>query len=57
MRIEDMTIDQLLELNDIICRRIDELRARHDIDVLKQLNLGQEVPSSSSAPTCSQRAP
>jgi len=25
MRIEDMSIDQLLELNQYICRRIDEL--------------------------------
>jgi len=26
VRIEDMSIDQLLELNQTICRRIDELR-------------------------------
>ena len=43
MRIEDMSIDQLLELNEIICRRIDELRARKDFDVLRQLRIGQQV--------------
>ena len=26
MRIEDMSIDQLLELNQYVCQRIDELR-------------------------------
>lgn len=43
MRIEDMTIEQLLELNEVICRRIDELRARQDFEVLRHLRLGQQV--------------
>ncbi|MBK5943640.1 hypothetical protein [Halorhodospira halophila] len=43
MRIDDLSLDELLELNEIICRRIDELRARQDLDVLKHLRLGQEV--------------
>lgn len=43
MRIEDLTLDELLELNDLICQRIDELRARQDLEVLKRLTLGQEV--------------
>lgn len=42
MLIEDMSIDQLIELNDHICRRIDELRAQEDFEVLKQLRLGQQ---------------
>ena len=43
MRIDDMSLDQLLALNDIICRRIDELQARQEMDVLSRLNLGQAV--------------
>lgn len=43
MRIEDMSIEQLMELNEIICHRIDELRARNDLAVLRKLHLGQEV--------------
>jgi hypothetical protein len=43
MRIEDLTIDQLLELNDHICRRIDELRRQADFQVLMKLRLGQQV--------------
>lgn len=43
MRIEDMSIDQLLELNELICRRIDVLRNQNDFDVLKQLHVGQQV--------------
>lgn len=43
MRIDDLSLDQLLELNQIICRRIDELRARQETDVLSRLTLGQTV--------------
>ncbi|MCE9684333.1 transposase [Halomonas alkalisoli] len=43
MRIDDMSLDQLLALNDIICRRIDELQARQEMNVLSRLNLGQAV--------------
>ena len=43
MRIEDLTIDQLLELNDHICRRIDELRRQENFKVLMKLRLGQQV--------------
>ncbi|NHN37193.1 transposase [Pseudomaricurvus alcaniphilus] len=43
MRIEDMTIEQLLELNEIICERIDYLRSRQDQDILKLLCLGNQV--------------
>ncbi|RDB41980.1 transposase [Halomonas sp. DQ26W] len=43
MRIDDMSLDQLLALNDIICRRIDELQARQKMDVLSRLNLGKAV--------------
>jgi len=34
MRIEDMTIDQLLELNRYICRRIDELQDQESLQAL-----------------------
>ena len=43
MRIEDMSIDQLLELNRVICRRIDELRDRETLQALSQLRVGQKV--------------
>ena len=43
MQLDDMSLDQLYELNDMICQRIDELRARNDTEVLRQLRLGQQV--------------
>ena len=43
MRIDDLTLEELLELNELICRRIDELRARQDLEALKRLRLGQAV--------------
>lgn len=43
MRIEDMSIDQLLELNQYICRRIDELRDRENLQALSQLRAGLKV--------------
>lgn len=43
MRFEDMSIDQLIDLNEAICQRIDELREREAIQTLQQLRLGQTV--------------
>ena len=43
MRIEDMSLDQLLELNQTICRRIDELRDRESLQALSQLRVGMKV--------------
>ena len=43
MRIEDMSIDQLLELNSYICRRIDELQDQENLQVLSKLRVGQKV--------------
>jgi uncharacterized protein YkvS len=43
MRIEDMSIDQLLELNQIICQRIDQLQERETLQALSQLRVGQKV--------------
>lgn len=43
MRIDDMSLDQLLALNDLICRRIDDLQARQEMAVLSRLTLGQAV--------------
>lgn len=43
MNIDDLSIEQLLELNAVICRRIDYLRTRAAQDVLIKLRLGQEV--------------
>lgn len=43
MRIEDMSIDQLLELNKVIWQRIDELQDRERLQVLSQLRIGLKV--------------
>lgn len=52
MRIEEMTIDQLLELNRVICRRIDELQDRETLRALSQLHVGLTVTfDSQTGPT------
>lgn len=43
MRIEDMSIDQLLELNQYICQRIDELQEQETLQALNQLRVGLKV--------------
>ncbi|UZE97219.1 transposase [Alkalimarinus alittae] len=43
MLIDEMNLDQLLELNEMICARIEEVRAQQDLDALKNLRLGQQV--------------
>ena len=43
MNIDDMTIEQLLEINRIICERIDELRDRQDLQALSDLRIGLKV--------------
>ncbi|BBP43101.1 transposase [Thiosulfativibrio zosterae] len=43
MRLEDMSIEQLLEMNQIICERIDELRAKQDMQAIMKLRLGAKV--------------
>ena len=40
MRIDDMSIDQLLELNQYICRRIDELQEQETLQALSRLRVG-----------------
>lgn len=43
MRIEDMTLEQLLAMNKIICQRIRELRERKTLQALIELQLGMDV--------------
>ena len=43
MRIDDMSIDQLLELNQTICQRIDELQEQETLQALSQLRVGLKV--------------
>jgi preprotein translocase subunit YajC len=43
MRIDDMSIDQLLELNQYICQRIDELQEQETLQALSQLRVGMKV--------------
>lgn len=38
-----MSIEQLLELNRVICQRIDELRDQENIQALSQLRVGLKV--------------
>ncbi|XOZ34855.1 hypothetical protein ACMDCT_06395 [Halomonadaceae bacterium KBTZ08] len=46
MRIDEMTLDQLLELNDVICQRIDELKEQETLQALSQLRVGLKVTFS-----------
>lgn len=46
MRIDEMTIDQLLELNDAICQRINELKEQETLQALSQLRVGLRVTFS-----------
>jgi hypothetical protein len=43
VRIEDLSIDELIQLNEIICERIDHLRELENHDMLVQLHLGSQV--------------
>ena len=43
MRIDDLSIDQLLELNQFICQRIDELQEQETLQALSQLRVGLKV--------------
>ena len=43
MRIEDMTLEQLLTMNTIICQRIKELQDRKTLQALIQLRVGMSV--------------
>jgi len=43
MRIDDLSIDQLLELNRYICQRIDELQDQENLQALSQLRAGLKV--------------
>ena len=43
MRIDDLSIDQLLELNRIVCKRIDQLQDQENMQALSQLRVGSKV--------------
>lgn len=43
MRIDDLSIDQLLELNQTICQLIDELKEQETLQALSQLRVGLKV--------------
>ncbi|TPE49007.1 hypothetical protein FJM67_12485 [Maribrevibacterium harenarium] len=43
MRIDEMTIEQLIELNHYICERIDWLRDMQNADILMDLQTGNKV--------------
>lgn len=43
MRIEDMSIDDLLELNHYICERIDYLRERKNAESIAVLRPGDKI--------------
>jgi len=43
MRIDDMSVDQLMELNRYICQRIHELRDQENLQALSQLRVGLKV--------------
>jgi preprotein translocase subunit YajC len=43
VRIEDLTLEQLLAMNKMICQRIRELRERKTLQALIELQLGMDV--------------
>jgi hypothetical protein len=43
MHIDELSLDELLDLNEQICLWIDYLRARNDMLMLSQLRLDQQV--------------
>ncbi len=43
MNIDHLTVDELLELNDRVCRRIDELRAKQNREAMALLRPGMQV--------------
>jgi hypothetical protein len=43
MRIDDMTTDQLLELNRVTFRRIDQLQGQVNMRALSQLGVGSKL--------------
>ena len=43
MRIDEMSVDQLMELNRYICQRIKDLRDQQNLQVLNQLRVGLNV--------------
>lgn len=49
MGIEDLSIDELLELNKIICQRIDELQDRETLQALSRLYVGMKVSFNGQA--------
>lgn len=51
MNIDDLSIDQLLELNQIICERIDYLQAKQDQEILRKVHVGNQVNFKTSEGT------
>lgn len=43
MRIDEMSVDQLMELNRYICQRIKDLQDQQNLQVLNQLRVGLKV--------------
>ena len=43
MRIEELILDELHDLNEGICKRIGYLHLQNDINALSQLRLGRKV--------------
>jgi len=41
--IEDLSVEELLKLNQVICDRIDYLRALSDQEKMRQLHIGNTV--------------
>jgi len=43
MNLDALTLEQLYELNDKVCQRIDQLIAQKDLKALQQIRLGMKV--------------
>lgn len=43
MNINDLTLEQLYQLNDIVCQRIEQLRAQQDREAMALIRPGMKV--------------
>lgn len=43
MNINDLTLEQLYQLNDIVCQRIEQLRAQQDREAMAFIRPGMKV--------------
>ncbi|WP_155279946.1 hypothetical protein [Alteromonas macleodii] len=43
MNINDLTLEQLYQLNDMVCQRIDQIRAQQEREAIARIRPGMKV--------------